>query len=754
LNDATPPVIRTTNRIGFGLILGLILALCWTADPLGRSAMAAGAGAPSQAVEIEPSTPPQEPPPQASAAPAPASLPSPAEIEDLIVTLENQTRRQALIEQLRTLNAAQKTIARSEADEPSPLAEGLEALAAGLDEVSGKFSLVGQELRNVDSLMQWLTAQWTEPETRSQWLAALITVGTAFAAGFAAEWLGRRALYPIERRLFDRQVKNPIVRLVWSVLQFLMALAPIAGFVATGYAILAFAEPAPAAKLAGLTLINAVVIARALTRAGQAFLQPQFAGIRPLPIGNETAAYLDIWIKRFSVVVIYGYFGVEALQLFGLPKGGYLLLSNLVGLVAALLPVVFILQNRQPVANWLRGDGAADTVVRHWRRRFADVWHVPAIGYVLATYLFWTLSFSGGFVFLVRGSIVSIAIVMLAKLLARGMTLGLEAAFALSRDLRARHPALETRANRYLALLGAAARMLIYLAALFAVLAAWGVDSRAWLARVAQSNFGDSLFSIVLTGFGALLVWDFAGYLMERQIARRGAGSGSQARKAARLRTFLPIFQRFLMGALAVIVGMVALSELGVDIAPLLAGAGIIGIAVGLGAQTLAKDVLTSVSHVMEDTFAVGDMVEVAGHKGIVEKISMRAIRLRVGEGVITIPFSEVSSVTNLTFALLDIGVSYDTDIEKAMAVMEKVAVELRQDPAFSSWILSDLEIFGVSSFNDSSISILGRIKAIPGKQARVANGYRKRLKPAFDAAGIEIPFPQHTVHLATPAKA
>lgn len=717
------------------------------------------AAAESPAVPPAPPAETAAPPPAAASAPAaPAGIgptnaqsPTAEEIEALLETLEDLEKRQALIKQLRALRALTSDKASGDG-RVSPLAEGLEALSVVLGEIGGKFSLITQELSNIDKLAQWLLAQWTDPQSREKWRSALVIVLSAIGSGLLTEWLIRRGLKPIERRLFDRQVANVLARLGWSMAQLLVALMPIAGLVVVGYFALALLEPTPTARLAGLALINAIVMARALIRFEQALLQPRWAGIRLAPLGDENAAYLDVWFSRFSNVVIYSYFSVEALRLFGLPEGGYLFLSNLAGLAAALLPVIFILQNRRNVADWLRGVGPTVSLAQRWRRRIADVWHLPAVGYVVVIYLIWTLNISGGFGFIVRGSVFSIAIVILAKFLARGATYGMGIAFELSRELRARHPALEARANRYLNLLVMAVRLAIYAGAGFLVLAAWGIDSLSWIGRLVASELGASLASILITALGAMLIWDLLCTMMEGQVARRSAGGPIEARKAARLRTFLPILQKFLLGLLLVVVGFVALSELGVDIAPLLAGAGVIGIAVGLGAQTAAKDIITSVFHILDDTFTVGDMVVIAGHTGVIEDITLRVIRLRDADGRLhVIPFSEAGIVTNLTYALIEVGVDYATDIDRAMTVMKEVAAELRRDTNYSASILADLEMLGVNAFNDSSISILARIKTMPVKQVALVREFRRRLKLAFDAAGISMPFPQRTIHMAQP---
>ncbi|NDE90661.1 MAG: mechanosensitive ion channel family protein [Alphaproteobacteria bacterium] len=198
-----------------------------------------------------------------------------------------------------------------------------------------------------------------------------------------------------------------------------------------------------------------------------------------------------------------------------------------------------------------------------------------------------------------------------------------------------------------------------------------------------------------------------------------------------------------------------------IDITPLLAGAGIIGLAVGFGAQTLVKDFITGLFILLEDTLSVGDVVTVGTHTGAVEAFTIRTLRLRDGEGrVHSIPFSEVTSIINLTknfaYVLIEVGVSYDADLQKVMEIMKQIGDELRKEPAFSHYIYENAEVFGIERFDASSIAMRARIKTNGHKQWDIKREYLIRLKRAFDKEGIEIPFPITTsIHRAhSPADA
>jgi small conductance mechanosensitive channel len=217
------------------------------------------------------------------------------------------------------------------------------------------------------------------------------------------------------------------------------------------------------------------------------------------------------------------------------------------------------------------------------------------------------------------------------------------------------------------------------------------------------------------------------------------------------VRTLLPLIRNVARVVLGVIVTLTVLSELGVDIAPLLAGAGIAGLAIGFGAQSLVKDVITGVFILLEDSIAVGDVVNVGGHGGVVEGMTVRTVRLRDLSGnVHIVPFGEVASVLNMTkefsYALIEAGVAYKEDVDQVIEVLREIGAGMAADPEFGPMILEPLEVIGLDSFGESSVNIRVRIKTRPIKQWAVRREFHRRMKRAFDERGIEIPFPHRTV--------
>lgn len=203
---------------------------------------------------------------------------------------------------------------------------------------------------------------------------------------------------------------------------------------------------------------------------------------------------------------------------------------------------------------------------------------------------------------------------------------------------------------------------------------------------------------------------------------------------------------------IAAVTIMLVLSELGISIAPILGAAGVVGIAVGFGAQSLVKDYFTGFFMLLEDQIRVGDVVMVAGQGGLVEEVTLRHVRLRGYEGnVHFIPNSMIDKVTNMTleysYALMDVGVAYREDLDEVFQVIRETGAAMRQDETLAPKILEDLELAGVENWADSAITVRCRIKVVPLEQWTVRREFLKRLKAAFDARGIEIPFPHLTLY-------
>ncbi|QDX79995.1 mechanosensitive ion channel protein MscS [Denitratisoma sp. DHT3] len=230
--------------------------------------------------------------------------------------------------------------------------------------------------------------------------------------------------------------------------------------------------------------------------------------------------------------------------------------------------------------------------------------------------------------------------------------------------------------------------------------------------------------------------------LRETIVSRQGSREDGQ-----RIRTLSRVIRYTLTVMVTVISGLLILGEFGISVAPILGAAGVVGIAVGFGAQSLVKDYFNGFFLLLENQIRIGDVVEAGGKGGVVEELTLRYLRLRDYSGnVHYIPNGEISIVTNMSlgfaYAVIDVGVAYGEDIDHVTAVMRRVGDQMRCDPGLSGKILDDLEVAGVESWADSSVVIRCRFRVAPLEQWSVRREYLRRLKQAFDQEEIEIPFP------------
>lgn len=237
-----------------------------------------------------------------------------------------------------------------------------------------------------------------------------------------------------------------------------------------------------------------------------------------------------------------------------------------------------------------------------------------------------------------------------------------------------------------------------------------------------------------------------------RALQNRLAGVSHDDEEKKRVETLGRVFGYMTSVTIVVVAIMLILSEIGVSIAPLLATAGVAGIAIGFGAQSVVKDYFTGIVMLLENQIRQGDIVEVAGKAGFVEEVTLRYVRLRDYQGSVHfVPNGVITTVTNLSrnfaFAVIDIGVSYNTNLEQVFGLMKEVAANLKKAPDFGERILDDIEIAGVEQWADSAVMIKARIKVSALWHGPVRREYLRRLKLAFDINKIEIPFPQRVVH-------
>lgn len=722
-------ILPVAVRLGAIALVCLLLSLAFTSS---SSAQTAPEAAPAEAIPAE-------------------------RVQSLLDTLENEEARQELIENLRTLLDVTEPVPGEAAAPPESGGAALIAILSDrINAVTLQLSRGAAALADLPSL--W-SSVWQRLESAdSDWggLAVVAKIAAVLAAGLLAEFLAVRILARPRRVLEDRAAGHVGIRVLFLIFRTLLDLVPIVAFAAASYAVLPMTDPDRITRLLSLVVINANVVVRAVLAFVRMLLTPNVSTLRLLPLTNETANYLYIWVRRIAIVGVYGYFFAEVALLLGVPFSAHQVLIKLLGLVIAAMLIVLVLQSRQPVSAVLRDDGTGAPALRTVRNRLADVWHVLAILYIVAVYAVMALNVRGGFEFLLKATVATIVIAILARIVATVLVRLLDRVFQLSDEVKTQYPSLEARANRYLPVLHRIVRGAIYAVAVLMILDVWGMGIFEWMSSEAGRAVVGAALSIALILVAALVTWEVLSAIIERSLRRQQAAQAPG--RGARLITLLPLLRNAVRIVLVVMVTLIVLAEIGIDIAPLLAGAGVIGLAIGFGAQTLVKDVITGAFVLVEDSIGIGDFVEVGGHAGIVEGMSIRTIRLRDLAGdVHVVPFGDVSTVKNssreFAFAVMDIGVAYRENVDDVIEVLREIGEMVREDATAGPNILEPLNIMGLQDFGDSAVVVRVRFKTVPGMQFAVRRVFNLYVKRVFDERGIEIPFPHQTIYFGEDRK-
>ncbi len=692
-------------------------------------------------------------PPKAAAQPAA----DPAQIKQLADTLNDPTARAKLIAQLNLLAAAQ---AKAKPAESQPFGtRAIDFLSAQLGEATEEFSALGHAVVGVPAAERWLETQLSDPVKLSRWEQLAGALAVVFAAGAAAFVLGWFALRKIRHAIEINSGKGSLHRLWAGISRFLLDLVPVIFFGVSTYLVLPALDLPSSVRIAALTMINATLLVMGVIALSRLVFAPRFSRLRLFPIGDAPAAFFHRWICWVGGVIAIGWFGIATARVFGMPRIASNAALKLIGLVVTVMLIVLILRQRQVIAKWIRGEDRGDNKVTErkasafWstRRRLAATWHLLASVYLIVVFAIWALNFNGGFDFVLRATVITIAVICAARVVVMVIDRLAEHSLDISRAAKDRFPHLQDTADRYVPLLRGIVIAVIWLVTVLGLIDIWGIDSFDWFATPEGRSVLAKIVSIAFVLVSSVIAWELVSAITERHLVG-SMQDGTPIERSQRVRTLLPLLRNAFLIFLIVIVTLIVLSEIGLNIAPLLAGAGVIGLAIGFGAQTLVKDVITGIFILFENTIAVGDVVDVGGgHSGLVESISIRAIKMRDGAGAIhSVPFSNVTSVINRTkdfaYAVFNIKVDYAQDIDYVSGVVKALGVEMQSDPAFTDQILTPFEVIGIDSFADDAVVLQAQFKTKARMQWGVAREFRLRLKKRFDELKIPMSFPSSMV--------
>ncbi|WP_155301214.1 mechanosensitive ion channel family protein [Cupriavidus necator] len=704
-------------------------------------------------------------PAPASAPAAPASVPLAQSLDQVIATLQNDRERRALVGQLQAMRrgldasaAAPASAAAAEADASAP---GLiTAVAKVLDEVD-------LHLREDQGARQYW--RWHMRFAGEEWRAALTLNGTRtalaslreFALVLAVWAICGFALWEIGHRIRLRRASKPPVRAERGKLPELPSWVDIGVYmlrhigpwvVAFGLTMLmanrTFAQSP--ASVAGV-LVAYAIVAGALAAAMCQVIFVLFRSAHRQLAVRQLLARSPWLLFCTGALAALGDSATDGRVTAALGTNFAALVSTTANIAAALGIGLFALCFRRQIGQLIGqrplAFRQAHPAVTDLLRLAGQAWHLPVLAVVVASVIGTILATGHADVFL-RRTVASVALFVAALLLTMVARRSPKATARAPRIRDRRRSAYLRRFGRFAMAL---VRVLIWAIFLEMIMRIWDTS----LVRLAESSAAgrhitETVFSVISTVLLAWLVWlliDTAIMQTLSPVHGRGAQPGMRAR------TILPLVRNASFIALLVIAVIAVLANLGVNVTPLLAGAGVVGLAIGFGAQSLVQDLITGLFIVVEDTIAIGDSIELPDHAGVVEGMTIRTVKLRDGRGALhTLPYSQIKAVKNLSrgygYAVFSIGISYQSDLDRAVELIRATGAEIARDHRYARNLLSGLDIQGLDRFDPSGPVVMAQFKTRPLTQGEITRAFNVRLKRNFDAHGIRMASPSLTIQV------
>jgi small-conductance mechanosensitive channel len=557
-----------------------------------------------------------------------------------------------------------------------------------------------------------------------------------------------------------RRLLYSLARLPFALAHLLLQLLPIVGFSLVAFAFETAGFPAnPESRLVVSTALRCFIVAGVLIAIVLTLFSPRTASLRLILVSDKAATRVAFWLRSMLLVGAWGFSSITVMQTLGLSSFASLALAKALMLVEHTLLAGLTLQSRRDVERRLRPRRRLHGVLRRIVASLARWWWVYAIVLNYAFWVIWALQIRNGFTQLWFLSLRTVLVIVAMRLLSIAVLGGL-ARFMRADTGKGRARWVSARARRYYPILRRLATLGMFALSLLVLLEVWGVNSVGWFKNGA---LGGRLFSAV-TGILAslavgVLIWEAANMAMDRHVERLEHETGAAGARVARVRTLLPILRITLSIFLITIIVLTVLSQIGVNIAPLLGGAGIIGVAIGFGSQKLVQDFITGIFLLLENTMQVGDTVTAGGLSGVVEHLSIRTIRLRAGDGSVhIIPFSSVTTVTNTNRGLGNAAVSVDIDptedTDRAAETLKQVAMGMRDDPDYKDGMLTDLQFWGVDKVTSQAVTLVGQIGCTDKARYGVQREFNRRMRIAFADAGIRLAVPSSAVTMIPGTKA
>ena len=686
----------------------------------------------------------------------PASSPAPtasakssgeASVDDLIRLLENDQARADLIARLRQ-QAGGDAQEAAKTQEPGLARQVAEYTRAIAEQASATVNTIVRAAADIGTAVSG-AGQADYSAARDVAISVLIAAGVLFASFFvlrlSVEWLQTRLANRVAGRAWH-------MRLVALVIATCLDLGGVAIAWGVGYLVSLELTGSEAGRMGiNQTLLLNAFLAVELIKVGmRTTMEPRHPPLRFLPMGDTTSAYWYFWFARLVSLLGYAFLFVAPILDEHVSAGSARAVLIVAMLTAAITGTIIVLQNKERVRAALtaRTIAGRHDMLSRVSAILGHYWHVVAILYIFGVFFVWLVNPRDALAFMLRATVQSLVAILVGGLVAGFVSRFVRIGIRLPEDVRLRLPLLETRLGAFVPRVLQVVRSLILLATILAVAQAWGLVD-------IDALFGsDRAVGIIVAAVsaGLIVTIGFFIYVAVSSWVEYRLNPDFGSVPTAREKTLLSLFRNAFTTALSVIILMLALAQIGVNIAPLIAGAGVLGLAIGFGAQKFVQDIITGAFIQFEDVMNEGDVVEAGGQAGVVERLTIRSVSIRSLDGTLhLIPFSSVGVVSNkmkgFSFHVAEIGVAYRESVPEVKDAMQE-AFDKLMETSFAASIIGPLDMHGVTEFGDSAVMVRARIKTLPGSQWATGRAYNEIIKEVFDARGIEIPYPHLTLYM------
>ncbi|OJW55257.1 MAG: hypothetical protein BGO67_11525 [Alphaproteobacteria bacterium 41-28] len=490
-----------------------------------------------------------------------------------------------------------------------------------------------------------------------------------------------------------------------------------------------------------------------LLNLAHVFLKPMTPDHKHIPLSQEVLAISYVWIRRMGIVALIGYFALEAGALIHLPVAGKRLLLQGSGFIITVFAIFMMLSLQEEVRDWIKAQKARSSLspLKKALLPYLKYCYIPMIIFIVISYVTWVTHEVDRFQIVVWKSLFTLAIFPLLTIAAywlRKLRI-----LCIHKKLQQVSPTIAKRSLFYGRQIDFVTIALLYAAAFLFVLDLWGFNPSYFLFSKTGRLIAEKSFSIFVIIVAALIITRTGNDLLARYLSKeKGFEDEVQKQKAARFKTISSVSRNVLRIAVWTPAILFIIVELDVDVVPILATVGILSIGLSFGVQSLVKDFITGFFMLLEDAFAVGDLMLINGQMGRIESLTVRVVRLRATDGsLFTFPYGSITSLCNqnrdYSAALMLFRVGIDADINQVFEVLEKISSDLQKDKKTRSLVVGSVEIDGINEVNDYSMEVRAVIKTKPGQHYKVKWAFNRLLKQYLESYHIPPAVPRQVAY-------